>query len=410
MSSAESARRTRAGRPGRAALLLLLCPLASCSSETSTGSSSSTDPNVLPVSVSGPLCSAGAYLNEPCVSVTVCTPGTRTCQNIGGILLDTGSTGLRLFRSVLSGVSPSTIAIGSATLAECVTFLDGSSDWGPVEVADVVLGGEPAVQVPIHVLDANFGPPPTACPSPDTGPADAGFNGILGVGVFAQDCESPCSGGSGPYFTCQGGSCTPYPESLAESVPLSDQVTNPVAVLPLDNNGVVVELPAVAASGVVSTTGSLTLGIGTRPNNTPANPTTFPLDENGEFSTGGAGIPLEKAFVDTGSNGLFFPAPAGSGLVDCGGSDEGWYCPPSLVTLSPTMIGKSGAPDLSVAFQIGDFATLTAGSASVFPDIGGGETATQGFDWGLPFFLGRTVYLGIEGASSSLGTGPYFAF
>ena len=407
MTSAEGRKQSRGGLAG--SLPVLLLAVAACTSEpspNSTGSGSSGEPNVLAVSVSGEGCPAFGYLNEPCVSVTVCTPGTSSCQVVPGLLLDTGSTGLRIFRSALSKASPMAITVGSATLAECVNFLDGSSDWGPVETADVVLGTEPAVRVPIHVLDSTFGPPPSSCPDPESGPAVPGFNGVLGVAAFAQDCGSDCSGGGYLYYTCQGGSCTSLPAPS-----LSQQVTNPVALLPKDNNGVVVELPSVAPSGVASLEGSLILGIGTRANNTVSGVAVYPLDpETGEFVTQGAGITVQGGFADTGSNGLFFSAPAGSGLADCPSPNQDWFCPTQTVTLTPTILGNGGTPQAAVAFQIENFDTLTSGSANVFPDVGGSETVAEGFDWGLPFFFGRSVYIGIEGTSSNLGSGPYVAF
>src|SRR4051812_17463253 len=39
------------------------------------------------------------YINKPCVKVTICRPGTSTCITINDIVLDTGSYGLRVFRS-----------------------------------------------------------------------------------------------------------------------------------------------------------------------------------------------------------------------------------------------------------------------------------------------------------------------
>jgi len=58
-----------------------------------------------------------SYPNKPCVSVTVCAPGTATCQTINDIILDTGSFGLRIFKQVLTVLPPAT-----GSLAECVQF------------------------------------------------------------------------------------------------------------------------------------------------------------------------------------------------------------------------------------------------------------------------------------------------
>jgi hypothetical protein len=47
---------------------------------------------------------------------------------------------------------------------------------------------------------------------------------------------------------------------------------------------------------------------------------------------------------------------------------------------------------------------------AVLPTLAGNLGDAEGFDWGLPFFYGRRVFLGIEGEASPAGTGPYYAF
>jgi hypothetical protein len=74
-------------------------------------------------------------------------------------------------------------------------------------------------------------------------------------------------------------------------------------------------------------------------------------------------------------------------------------------------MGASGSPSGTVLFQVGDFDSLIKSSNNVFGDLGGDIGGSiGGFDWGLPFFFGRSVYMGFEGASTSLGKGPYFAY
>lgn len=367
--------------------------------------------NVMSMTVNGTNCSSGSYLNKPCVAVTICAPGSTTnCTTVDDILLDTGSYGLRVFKSALGTTleaALTAVEISGQVVGECARFGDGSNDWGPVKTADVVLGNESPVSVPIHVIDSTFATTPVSCASPDVSPSDAGFNGILGVGVFKEDCGNFCvsSNAGNNYFRCTstggGATCT------SSTIVLANQVQNPVALLVTNNNGVIVQLPSIPTDGVSFANGYVIFGIGTQSNNSVSGVTKYATDSEGHFTTVLNGQTYNDSFLDTGSNGLFFPASALS-LPDCATTHvglAGWYCPTSLQSFTAL---NSGA--VSVPFQIGNFYNLAVSSYSVFLESGADIGGTTAFDWGLPFYLGRNVYVGIENTSSSLGTGPYVAY
>jgi hypothetical protein len=363
-------------------------------------------PNAMSVTVNGSLCSDATsvgYFNKPCVSVTVCNPGTSTCQTVNDILLDTGSYGLRIFKSAIPGLTLPQVTIGSGSLAECIQFADGSAVWGPVQRASVQLGNEPAVQVPIQVIDASFGTRPTSCTSADPDPATAGFTGILGVGVLTEDCGSGCvnSSRNGIYYSCTGLGCS------GTAVSIANQVKNPAAQLPQDNNGFLLQFPSVPPGGVSSTTGSLIFGIGTQTNNTAFSPTVFPTDSRGEFRTVYSGI-NSQSFLDTGSNAYYIPNLNQSVLPPCSAPNSAWYCPPSTRTLLATTVGATGQPSLPVQFTVGNFLAIVNSPNNVFSETAG--TSTFGFDWGLPFFMGRNVFFGFERKAGLGSTGPYVAY
>jgi hypothetical protein len=389
--------------------------------------------NVMTVSVNtvttnGGLCSpltSANYFNKPCVSVTVCAPTDPTnCQTINDILLDTGSFGLRIFKqssasslglpaSFTSLLPP--VPSGSGSLVGCVQFADGSSLWGPIQRAIVRLGGEPGANIPIQVIDAGFAPSTgTECAvqslvpylGPDRTPIEAGFIGILGVGQFPQDCGAACTSTAqnGMYYSCTGSGCT------GTNVALVDQVQNPVAALPQDNNGVMVQFPFVPPGGIPATSGTMTLGIGTQADNDPGSPTILPTDDAGEFTTLFNNLTFTGAFLDTGSNADFIPNVAPGILPPCSGANSEWYCPPRITVLSATLVGFGGSPSLPVTFTVNNALSLFGSSNRVFSDIAG--TSTFGFDWGMPFHMGRKVLYGIKGRSvPALGaTGPFVGF
>jgi hypothetical protein len=386
--------------------------------------------NVVPISVNGgPLTTANPpsiYANGVFVSVQICAP-TGACQTIPDVLVDTGSVGFRVLASqlnsqVMTGLQPFTDGSGN-TLYNCIQFADNSFLWGTVAPATIVLGGETAPSTSIQVIATpNFNIPSGCTGTNEDTQQSLSANGILGVGAEPFDCGLACDQVANPngpiplvyYFCSSGGTCnaTYVPcGQLCEGQSAPDyQVTNPVFNFPTDNNGVIVELPAV--NDVAPTVnGSLIFGIGTQSNNAlPSTATVLNLDTSDSFTTNFASQSLTGSFIDSGSNGLFFPDPALAGSI-CPGTDSTWYCPTSTLTgLSATNVGATGSPSSTVTFSVDNFETVTAANPSdaAFSNLAGPNTT--GFDWGLPFFYGRNVFTGIDGTTVGTTPTPFFAY
>lgn len=359
-------------------------------------------PNVLTMVVDRGL--NGNAINSPYVTVTVCQPGTAVCQDIDHVLVDTGSTGLRLTAAATASLTlPSITNAAGATLAECGHFASGYT-WGAVRRADIRLAGLSASNVPMQVIgDASGGPVPAECSATGSSLDPAGAaKGILGVGLFVQDCGLACELGitSPPvYFGCSAGSCAPARAAR------TSQVTNPVSQLPTDNNGVVMVLPAIPAGGASQAVGSLILGIGTQTNNQLGAATVMTTDQLGYFSTVYNGTTYAKSFLDSGSNGFFFQD---AGLKTCAVSIE-FFCPDAPLALTATQVSSTGV-SRDVGFTIESVDALAASVAAANVAGSAGKALQQSFDWGLPFFYGRRVFTAITGANTPGGTGPYWAW
>jgi hypothetical protein len=389
-------------------LFSITMQLAGCgssqSSSTTVGTSNPSNytltlsgPNVIPVTVGKSTVCGQSNVNQPCTSVTICVPGGSTCQTISDVLVDTGSTGLRLFSSVVTLSLTAVTDSSSHPIAECATFGTGS-DWGPVVTAQMNLASETPVTGSIQLINSSYATKPSSCSGADTSPSEAGFNGILGVGLFQQDCGSYCvsHSSSSPYYSCNGSTCT------NTTLALSSQLENPISLLPADNNGLIFELPLISTSGGATASGAIVLGIGTQSNNSPSGATAFATNSEGYFNTTFNGSTSNSSFIDSGSNGLFFS----SSITQC---SSGFYCPSSTQSLTAVIGDTTGSTQVSVSFSIMSESTLVATGDSAFNDLGG-TNVLSGFDWGLPFFFGRKVYVGFEGGTSSIGSGTYWAF
>ena len=424
--------------------------------------------------------SAKSVANIPYISVYLCAPGSTTnCAWIDHIQVDTGSEGLRIVADaipsqVLNALPAVPSGLGSGTVSgECYNFV-ASYFWGGVHSADVTLGGTVApgtgaaangVVIPglnLQILsDATVNataPLVNQIPCASVPGAtredvaqDLGANGVIGIGLFLEDCHGNCANSPSVYFACPA---SPTLACLQQDTTLTTagRVANPIAAA--GRNGVAVALDGAAAaqaavvkyllpSGYLNystVAGSVSYGIGSGPAHQ------FVADPGNGYlqsTVNGVVYPVNSfsgtgAYIDSGSNSLFFsnsgpgPAQAITGLSTCASGTgiahfacigTGYASPYTFGSVQFASYNNRAAYSLSGAQlpQVCDAATLLANSGRyatavacsatgpVYPGltvVDPSRTFAGTFDWGLPFFFGRTLYFGLYHPANSTTT-PY---
>jgi hypothetical protein len=363
--------------------------------------------NTVPIEFDGGANPSVIEFNRPFVSVVVCTPGTSgataACQTINHVVLDTGSYGLVLRSSAISASLnlPIVTDANAQPIGACNQYGGGYS-WGSVRVADLYMGGERAQS--FLIADDGAAPggantPPSSCTSGGSYlfASNSSENGIMGVGVLLDNWPLE--------YTCTAGACN----AIATT---SYPIANLPAHFQSDNDGLLVQVPAVSGAATTSeTSGTLVFGIGTKTNNALNGATAYATNASGDFTTKykGGSYP---SFLDTGSSVLYF---TDSTIQLC--RLEAWaFCPsPSPATLSATNLSSTGSASGAVTFEIYNADTVFAAGSVYLANLGGPFSGFQGFsssyfDWGLPFFFGRNVFVAFQGANTPGGVGPYWAY
>ncbi len=371
--------------------------------------------NTAPIAVDGGPTVNGSSINYPngaYVTAIVCVPGTTTCSTIDHVLVDTGSVGFRVLGSALGSLTltPQTASDGNP-MAECYISPNGYA-WGSVALAKVQVSGEIASSIPVEVIaPANFAAAPPSCTGQTTGSALSTVSalkakGILGIGVFPQDCGSNCTTNTQQtYFSCPMAGCGPLPVAVAQ------QVSNPVAAFPNDNNGSEIQMPPVVAGGAQTAQGTLLFGIGTQSNNGLLAATVYAVSTSGPnpgtFVASFNSTAYQGA-VSSGADANYFLTPAITSYPAC--SNPGYYCPSSQQTASVNVAGINGTTG-TVTLTVDNASNLFQTGMFAFSSLAGpAGNRPIPITFGLPFFYGRNVFTALSGASTPGGTGPYFAY
>ncbi len=333
------------------------------------------------------------YSNIPLVSVTICQPGTDNCQTVNRIELDTGSVGLRLFSSLTKKLNlPAIKGPANQNIFECTSYGGGDSYWGPIRRADVKLGQEVASNVRIQTWQ-NV-PNGVSCPIMAAQPEAGQINGILGVSFAHDDCadvgtDKNCGENAAfHYYKCIGSRCSPLNNATSLAV------SNPVLGLPHDNNGYVIDFPAVPAPRN-SIVGTIAFGLNSRKDNElgPAAAHELPVPANGWFHLKYHGQIYPSRF-DTGADTYDFPAKFGLPMCD-------YLCPDQPTTIHLSVLTGDKINPFNIEITSPE-EILNDSNVQVVPDMANLLLGSP-FLMGMPFFYGKRVFFGLDRGANSPG-------
>lgn len=377
--------------------------LTACNSGGDAGGQSSNPSQAMNISVTPNSTGVCSNLNAPCVSLTICDSNNSNCSTINNVLVDTGSYGLRIFSSTINSNTINSLTSitdnNSNPVGECVSYGDGSQNWGGVYKSNIQLSSDSiAPNVPIQIIDANFQNKPAACYNAASDPTTFGYNGVLGVGVYIAD--------GGSYYSCPtSGTCTSY------QMPTAQQVSNPIAFLPSNNNGLTISFNGVSNNGSSNVTGILNFGVNTNSQNTISAANIYPATYQSGLPTFNSTYNSNSyySFLDTGTNTLSL---SNSGLTTCASPYTSWLCPSNTTTLN---IGNYNSQNnlINSPISIANAFNLLNSNNSAFNNIGTvipSGIGGQFIDYGLPFFYGKNIQIVFNGSNSNIGTGPFWAW
>ena len=366
----------QAARRVAVVLTMLAAPCAGASvragaadSSPATGTEKNTATLVVKTPVSG--------FNRMTLDVELCHPGTDNCQTIHDVMVDTGSTGLRIQARAIHGLGldlPPARGADKRFLAECQAFVGHNNIWGSIKKADMRIGGMVARDMPIQIANDEEFPRPDNCPNYHNKPTS---NGTLGIGWRPFDPNK--------LLSCTTDGCTAVTEPGG-----LEHLPNPVSSFARHNNGEI-------------------FLFGDAENNKIDGVPQLPLDANGYFTTRYDNKDYTKSYIDSGTQTVTFKTDS-LGLCPNGFD----YCQ-AVVDDLPLGLRQSGSPDVAVStsFRISPFPGPPSGRLhGVYGDIAIPAKKPNLFVLGLPFFLGKRVALRqetLDPATGAVAAAPYYA-
>ncbi len=343
--------------------------------------------------------------NRMVVSVTLCAPGTNRCATIEDVMVDTGSTGLRLEASAIPAFLrlPPLQGPNGAPLGECLRFVHDAA-WGPLVRADLHLGALVAPAIAMQIIADGPSQPPQGCPPSHVHPT---ANGTLGVGPHLFDCPGDCqqvASAPGVFEAARKG-WTAVPGRIAPAY----RVPNPVTRFPVHNNGIVIDLPAPRPGGEAKVEGTLTIGVDTGKTEPLDTARIVRLDRRGTFTTIYNGIVYPRSYLDSGTMTYIL---RDAGLSRC--TRLPWaFCLDPQRSFAATLVGTDGAT-VATSFIVGNHQDTSDHHYGAAEGLAvAADADTTAFVWGAPYFLGKRIAIVMEGRSlpghPSL-MGPFFAF